>query len=74
MGDKIVRVLKKNLVAIITIVISMGVLLYFLFTTDAESGCSDSRIRKISFFLLSAPVISFSIDFLTLPAHANVSD
>ena len=34
MGDKIVRVLKKNLVAIITIVISMGVLLYFLFTTD----------------------------------------
>ena len=34
MGAKVLRILKKNLLAIITIAISMGVLLYFLFTTD----------------------------------------
>ena len=33
MGAKVLRILKKSL-AIITIAISMGVLLYFLFTTD----------------------------------------
>lgn len=34
MGAKVLRILKKNLLAIITIAISIGVLLYFLFTTD----------------------------------------
>lgn len=34
MGSKLLRILKKNLLAILTISISVGVLLYFLFTTD----------------------------------------
>lgn len=34
MGAKILRVIKKNLLAILTIAISVGVLFYFLFTTD----------------------------------------
>lgn len=47
MGAKILKVMKKNLLAILTIAISMGVLFYFLFTTDGITalGHIASKLR-----------------------------
>ena len=69
--ERLFYALRVNLKSVVhLVVISIAAALFLNFSNVFQTR----QVSEISFFLLSAPVISFSIDFLTLPAHANVSD